>query len=173
MATMWIEHDGQWQAITLPAVMELKANGPAPLRGVVATAPIVAPIPGATQTWLLIAPVIGAVVEPVFVNGEQILAGACRLSDRDAIRVGRGATMFFSTSQSPVVTAFSGAKPLKCVRCSELIQPGTPAVRCPSCGIWHHQNEERACFDYADRCGGCNVQSTSLDEDSAWSPREV
>jgi hypothetical protein len=135
------------------------------------TSVIVRALRGRGEEWALLA---GA-RRRVFVNGLVLKSGLCMLGDRDEIRFDRpgppgghpiSSFVFFSTERIARIQAFSKAeRALFCPRCKKEIEPGGPAVQCPSCGVWHHENsgEGRNCWTYADRCAVCS-QSTDSTE---------
>jgi hypothetical protein len=119
--------------------------------------------------WILIAGVDHA----VRINGLPLAAGIRALVDRDEIVVAGRWTYYFSVDDSPEIAIFPGSgQPAPCPRCCKEIDPGEPAVRCPGCGVWHHEDPERGlqCWTYADMCAACAIQHTSLEADSAWTP---
>jgi hypothetical protein len=108
-----------------------------------------------------------------------VTAGLCVLGDRDEIRMG-GELRYFSTETLASVEAFPGAeRAVFCGRCRQKIEAGTPAVCCPGCGIWYHQDEsanlaesERLpCWTYSEKCAFCG-HPTALDTVFAWTPEE-
>jgi hypothetical protein len=106
------------------------------------------------------------------VNGVALDVGIRVLRDRDEVRVG-DARAYFSAEALPVVVAFPGAeRPVFCPRCQQEIAPQSAAVRCPSCGVWHHQADELPCWTYDAKCALCD-QPTALDGGLRWSPEEV
>jgi hypothetical protein len=108
----------------------------------------------------------------VRVNGDPLDAGIRVLRDRDELRAG-GSRTFFSAELLPAVVAFPGGERATfCPRCMLEIAPGSPAVRCPQCRIWHHQSDELPCWTYADRCTMCD-QPTPLDAGFRWTPEDL
>ena len=108
----------------------------------------------------------------VRLNGTPLLAGIAVLADRDEIRVANRIA-WFSVETRPVVepypvTAAAGS----CPRCKQTIAFSTPAVRCPSCGLWHHASDDLPCWSYAATCAVCN-QPTAADMPLRWSPEEL
>jgi hypothetical protein len=105
----------------------------------------------------------------VSINGDRLDLGIRALRDKDEIRANES-TMLFSNDQLARVLLFPGiGRPCKCPRCQLEIEIGSPAVRCPSCGIYHHQSEDSPCWTYAEKCTICG-RSTSLGEGSLWTP---
>lgn len=124
------------------------------------------PDPGA---WLLIAPLH----EPIAVNGLPLIGGVRLLDDRDEIRLPDGWSCFFSDEEPARMDPMPAAeKPMNCPRCRQAIAPGSPAVRCPSCGIWHHQQEGLECWTYSAACALC-PQPTALNGGYRWTPAEL
>jgi hypothetical protein len=102
------------------------------------------------------------------VNGETTV-GLRALVDRDEIRMDEQ-TFYFSTERLASVVAFAGP-PLPCARCKLQIQPGSLAVSCPNCSLWHHQSAEYPCWTYADYCSICPC-GTDLTAGYQWTPEE-
>jgi hypothetical protein len=121
---------------------------------------------GEPECWVAIGP------PAVHVNGVALDVGIRVLRDRDELRVG-DARAYYSSESLPVVVAFPGAeRPVFCPRCQQEIPPQSAAVRCPACGVWHHQTDELPCWTYAEHCALCD-QPTALDGGFRWSPEEV
>lgn len=117
--------------------------------------------------------VIASTVDAVRVNGLPLAAGIRALVDRDEIVVGGRWTYYYSTEDPPEISVFRGAgRPAMCPRCCKEILPGESAVRCPGCGVWHHEDPESGsrCWTYAEHCAACAVQPTTLDAESVWTP---
>jgi DNA-directed RNA polymerase subunit RPC12/RpoP len=108
----------------------------------------------------------------VTVNGIPLLVGICVLRDRDEIRWSRDGFAFFSSEELAAVADLpQGDRKIMCPRCKQEIMPGTPAVRCPRCGVWHHQSEQLPCYTYAENCATC-TRKTGLDG-YEWTPEEL
>ena len=120
--------------------------------------------------WVLLA----ARTTPLRVNGASVGAGIRALDDRDEIRGPAVGQCFFSTEQpASVVSAPAGEQTMFCPRCKLAIEPATPAVRCPLCGVWHHQDDdERPCWTYSAECAVCR-HDTDLARGYRWSPDEL
>ncbi|MFQ5738714.1 MAG: hypothetical protein ACE5JX_06840 [Acidobacteriota bacterium] len=119
--------------------------------------------------WLL----LGGVEARVHLNGEPLVAGMAVLADRDEIRISGGARFYFSTEELARVEPLPSAMPTThCPRCQDRIEEACPSVRCPACGVWHHQHEagERLCWTYGETCASCRVCSTNLESVYRWSP---
>ena len=121
--------------------------------------------------WVLVA---GPEVRPI-INGTPAPLGLVVLADRDEIRTPGGATLFFSCETRAVVEPFPESRSRgTCPRCRQAIAPGDPAVRCPSCGLWHHATDDLPCWTYEPRCANslC-AQPTALDAEFRWTPEEL
>ena len=119
--------------------------------------------------WILLA----GPAHDVRINGLPLAAGIRVLADRDEIRIAGRPHAYFSSEESPRVVPFpEHDRPICCARCQREITPGQAAVRCPICGVWHHQMPEEAfpCWTYADLCGGCRRQETKLEAEFRWTP---
>ena len=121
------------------------------------------------STWALLA----APGTHVLVNGTPVNLGIIALADRDEIRFANGAPTFFSTEVLAETEPFpaSGARGF-CPRCKQQIEAATPAVRCPSCGLWHHASDELPCWTYAPQCSAC-PQATALEAGFRWTPEDL
>ncbi len=119
-------------------------------------------------------------------NGVEMLLGLALLRDRDEVvlqrdylqgaddcRVEVSNRFYFSTEQLAEVVAAPAGLSTKCPRCKMVLATGDLAVRCPSCGAWHHQREGRPCWTYTDRCAVCHRQETALDGQLPWTPAEL
>lgn len=106
------------------------------------------------------------------VNGIPVM-GLRVLRDRDEIRLVGLETAYFSTERLTSIQpcAVSNAS-IICPRCRQPIASGTPAVCCPACGVWHHQETALACWTYAERCALC-PQPTGLDAGYQWTPEAL
>lgn len=118
--------------------------------------------------WSLL---VGA-LRTVHVGGQPVALGLRALADRDEIRIEGVGTMFFSTETLAMVEPFPHTdRDYFCARCKLQIRPGDPAVRCPGCGVWHHQGE-RECWTYAPKCAMCDYP-TALDAGFRWTPEDL
>lgn len=109
----------------------------------------------------------------ITINGIPLFLGIRILNDRDDIRWDRNSFAFYSSEEpAAVVSLKEGDQKLFCPRCKQEIAPGTPAVRCPGCGIWHHQSEHLPCYTYAENCATC-TRKTALDNGYNWTPEEM
>lgn len=108
----------------------------------------------------------------VQVGGRPLALGLCVLSDRDEVRIEGVGTIFFSTETLAHIEPFPSADhECCCPRCTLEIKAETQAVRCPNCGVWHHQSGERDCWSYAPSCAMC-THGTALDAGFRWAPEE-
>lgn len=130
-------------------------------------------IVGEREVWTLLAGQNAA----VRLNGDPLLLGMAVLRDRDALLVpapeGGGQRFFFSTEKLAQVQPFPKSSAACCPRCKQNIDPDSPAVQCPLCGVWHHQRPGKECWCYAERCGACQKQLTSLDAGYRWTPQDL
>ncbi len=124
--------------------------------------------------WILLSKAAPA----VRVNGLPLELGMRVLADRDEITLAEGSSaevtrLYFSSESLAQIAALPDIeKPLFCPRCRKAIAPGSDAVRCPSCGVWHHQNAELECWTYAPHCALC-PQPTPLEAGFQWAPEEL
>ena len=118
------------------------------------------------DVWVLVGPPC------VRVNGDPLDTGIRVLRDRDELRAATS-RIFFSVESLPVIEPFPGsAQPTFCPRCKLEIAPGSPAVCCPQCSVWHHQSDELPCWTYAECCTLCD-QPTPLDAGFRWTPEDL
>jgi len=105
----------------------------------------------------------------VRVNGAEVTAGVRSLRDRDAIEAG-GELYFFTTERLPEVEPLpSQSTPVVCGRCRTVMEPGSPAVCCPQCGVWHHATAVLPCWASLAKCSLCSGSTAGVDY--AWTPR--
>lgn len=171
MAHLWVSEGDGWIARALTGstlhlsargeAVEISAGDEVPVSGVVL---ICSPSVG-TGAWTLVA----EQSKPVFVNGERVALGIRALEDRDEIRLGATRPFYFSTERQACVESFSGGNRIFCARCKLELEEGTRAVRCPACGIWHHQSDELPCWTYSETCTLC-PQPTEIGAGFQWSP---
>jgi hypothetical protein len=121
------------------------------------------------ESWLLLA---GPSCN-VRVNGLPVALGARVLGDKDEVLVGGAGRLFFSTERLVRVEEFPGVEGGgSCPRCKQAISPQCPAVRCPQCGVWHHQSDELPCWTYSPRCALCD-HPTELTAGFRWTPEGI
>jgi len=108
----------------------------------------------------------------LFVNGEPIETGIALLRDRDELRVDGAEAAYFSAERFAVVEVCDRDDAPRCPRCAQAIARGEMAVRCPGCGVLHHQMTERECWTYLETCALC-AQATDLAAGLRWSPEEL
>ena len=119
-------------------------------------------------SWVLIAGVGSCVT----VNGIPMATGIRVVSDQDRIRVPSADDVYFSTESLARVEDFPGLDQISfCPRCKQEIEKSARAVKCPSCGVWHHQTDELNCWTYADVCALC-TQLTDLSTGFRWTPED-
>ena len=131
-------------------------------------------VAAADGRWVVAAaPALG-----VTVNGDVLASGLRILEDRDSIRVPGGSTCFFSTERLASIEPLHASDEIFCPRCKLLIEPGSDAVRCPQCGVWHHEQhgdgeDDHLCWTYAPACALCD-QATDLDAvEFRWTPGKL
>lgn len=106
-------------------------------------------------------------------NGLSLSVGIRLLEHGDSLMLDdedRG--VHFSTERDParVEPAPPGLEGV-CPRCRGELLAGQDAVRCPGCGLWHHQNEGGlSCFTYAPTCASCS-HPTQLGMGLQWTPQ--
>jgi rRNA maturation protein Nop10 len=179
MSHLWVKHpDGEWQAHSLRNERcTVSRVGPMPLVAREQLVRVSGPVLVRTdharglEDWVLLC----SPRSRTRINGLPVPVGARVLADRDAIAVGAGHTVFFSSERVAEIVPFPDENGHTCcVRCKLPIEPGTPAVRCPSatCGFWHHQTLEQPCWTYTDACPACG-HPTDLDAGLQWSPADL
>ena len=102
-------------------------------------------------------------------NGQPVPAGLRILAHRDSLAIGNSEPVFFSTEEAPQVETFAGVDPVSCPRCRGDIELGNAVVRCPDCGVMHHEAADRNCWTYAENCALCS-QPTAFDAGLRWTP---
>jgi hypothetical protein len=173
MAHLWIKGNSEWEAQKLDgagAALSSKTADAvgAPNSGATRTKQvrIVCADAGGVRAWALIAPPDAQ----IRVNGRVPVAGICVLADRDEIRTGDGEHYFFSTESLVALEPFPPqGRAVFCGRCRQPIEEGSPAVRCPGCGVWYNQSDSLPCWLYADKCSICG-HPTALDTGFTWVP---
>jgi hypothetical protein len=173
MAHLWFrDHDDNWSAMPLNAdAVDISRNPPRELAGGFRLgddcgAAVICSRAGDSPVWVLVVAGDG----DIFVNGFAPVAGLRVLRDRDELRVGASGTVFFSAETLAHVEEFPGAgRAIFCGRCRQPLRQGEVAVRCPGCGIWHHQADSLPCWTYAPTCAFC-PQATALDAALNWIP---
>jgi len=173
MAHLWFDNSGTWTAFEIAgSLVDIACGTPRTLddSSRVATAnALVVILASNSRAWLVLA---GSRVA-VRVNGMPI-AGLRALHDRDEIRIeAAGRTLFFSTEKLAGIEPFNGATRVFCPRCRQEILQTTPSVRCPQCGVWHHEDgADLLCWTYAERCALC-PQPTALGSQYQWIPEAL
>jgi len=176
MAHLWVATEkNQWAILPLgDETFTLTENPPRPVRptaGGEAWAGVLLVRSHATDGagWVLLA----RPGSRVFVNGFPLATGMRVLSDRDEIRVPEVGSVYFSTERLARIDEFcSSDQALFCPRCKQEIQKGTLAVKCPGCGVWHHESDELNCWSYSEVCALC-AQSTDLNSGFRWTPEHL
>jgi hypothetical protein len=176
MAHLWVTTEAnQWAVLPLEGdAFSLTTHPPQPRRrvddGQILSSVLLLRTGGVdAPSWVLVAGVRAG----VSVNGLPLATGMRVVSDRDEIRVPGVSNVYFSTECLARVEVFAGrGQTLFCPRCKQEIEMGSPAVKCPACGVWHHQTDELKCWTYADVCALC-AQSTDLDAGFRWTPEDL
>lgn len=120
------------------------------------------------EEWHLVSRPASAIT----VNGTPLHTGLRTLADRDEVGVpGLGALFFSAERLARVEPLPDVGREVACPRCRQRIAPGTPAVRCPGCDLWHHQGGELSCWTYAATCAMCG-QATAEGTGFRWTPEE-
>lgn len=167
MAHLWLrDAAGEWAVLPLAGAVDLGHRPPRAEAGEAAV--VLRPLAGGSGWALVARSGAGARVR---VNGEPLLGDLRVLADRDQLRLGDEALYFSTENPARVEPLAQAERPLACPRCRQTIAPATPAVRCPACGVWHHQSEELPCWTYAPTCALC-PRSTDLQAGLQWSPEE-
>lgn len=101
----------------------------------------------------------------VWVDGVPQSLGLYHLADGQEILV-KGAGVVVMTTERPPLKATlpDSERDVICPRCKTEIEPGSNAVQCPSCRIWHHEMDGLPCWTYehSTHCAMC-AQPTDLD----------
>ena len=162
MAHLWkVDEDREWVASALLDDQRWLVDDE--LRAV-----LLRQLPGKPGAWAIVTRDPAS----VRINGAPLPLGIAVLADRDEIRIDNRA-LWFSTETRPSIEPFPESSPRgMCPRCKQPIAPGSPAVRCPACGLWHHESDEWPCWSYAQTCAVCN-HPTALDAPWRWSPEDL
>jgi hypothetical protein len=166
MAQLWTRASSQWAVLALTGTRFALADLPLAAGAARPAAVLVRGSADDRADWQLLArPSSG-----VAVNGLPLAAGMRTLLDQDEIRVPSLGALFFSTERLARVEPLPVAgHDVACPRCRQPIVPGTPAVRCPGCEVWHHGSAELPCWSYAATCALCR-QETAADAGYKWTP---
>ena len=176
MAHLWVTTEtNEWAVLPLDdGAFTFTATPPQPVchplgDGEVSSALLVRARGPDAATWVLIA---GAGLG-VSVNGLPLATGMRVVADRDEIRIPGVSCLYFSTESLARVEEFCGSdQTLFCPRCKQKVEKGEAAVKCPACGVWHHQTEELNCWTYSEVCALC-AQATDLNAGFLWTPEDL
>lgn len=123
---------------------------------------------GPRTTWVLL-------TRPdttLLVNGEPVQQIKV-LRHRDVLWWAGIDAFYYSTERPVRIEPFplTGGEAC-CVRCKVPIKPGSPAVQCGSCSLWHHQDVDRKrdCWTYREVCAACETHPTDFDAGLSWLP---
>lgn len=165
--------DGRWGAETIPDApgflwlgpvrFELASNGPHEQTGACFLART-----EADGQWVLLA----RGEERLLHNGHPVTAGMRVLAHRDSLALEGREAVYFSTEEAARIEPFAGSTKPSCPRCRLEIPLGQSTVKCPRCGVFHHEMDERNCWTYAQTCALC-AQPTALDTGPQWSPESL
>lgn len=118
------------------------------------------------DTWVL----LSRARELIQVNGLPLIGGIRVLQDKEEILTRASGRIYFSTQRAPRIEPFPGREEAtSCPRCKGRIASGEPSVACPSCCTWHHEEPDRPCWTYTEKCALCD-QLTRLDTGFSWTP---
>lgn len=110
----------------------------------------------------------------VWVNGSRLDLGLRLLDDRDHIRLDSSRSYYFSAEMLARAKIYTGgAQPIQCPRCKTEVLAGSRAVRCPGCGVWHHQTDERPCWTHAPTCALCDRTTELEGAHYRWVPEGI
>ena len=163
--------DNGWQAAPLPMNPSLLWFNPVRIESSAAPAPrhrrdaVVLMCVGQEGKWVAMVPEDARITH----NGQRVRGGGLRvLMHGDSLAADAGAPVYFSTEQTPSVEDYAGP-PEICARCKTPVKHGDRAVKCPRCGILHHETAEKNCWSYRTECTCC-PQPTALETALCWSP---
>lgn len=171
MATLWVRSDEGWSAIELReddenagrAVLEVGGEAGSGGPRLVAYGEAGASLSG----WALLDSRPPA--QRLRVNGAALVTGVRVLRDRDAVGLGEGGLIFYSTDRQAVVEVLPERRAgARCGRCQTVIEAGAMAVACPVCRTLHHQTEALFCWTYLERCSRCD--RLTAEGEFGWSP---
>ena len=178
MAHIWFQdHTDKWFALPLRGKpVDLGKSPPKPINGSrqisskVPRAVLLPTTPGSVSTgWAL----LWSPRAKISLNGLPHANGFSVLSDRDEIRFGGDKILYFSTEELAHVESFAGSeRPIPCPRCKSPVKEGGLIVKCPNCGVVHHQDEKRGCWTYAKTCSLCPAP-TDLEAGFQWTPENI
>ncbi len=169
MAHLWfLDGERHWFPTALAGdAVALRDGALVPCHGADSPRVVFRRLEGAPASWALLTD-----DAHVRLNGMPVLLGLAVLEDRDEIRIA-GRTAWFSAETLPTVASFpESATRGYCPRCKQPLEAGTPAVKCPACGLWHHASDDLPCWTYAPTCSAC-VQPTALDAGFRWTPEDL
>ena len=172
MAHLWVRSkDDEWRELPLEATaLDMTQYPPAPLRSPSAASNVALfPRQAETAGWVL----LWRHGHDVYINGIPLDTGIRLLQNRDEVRIDGRDPLFFSTEVLPFVESFTAAdRDVYCPRDKSKVEPGTPSVRCPQCGVVYHQSEDRPCYTYSPHCATC-PRSTDLEAGYEWVPSDI
>lgn len=166
--------DGEWRIERLAArhgllsfaPVHIEAREAVPLRHCSEAIVLMRIEPG--RKWAAIVPEDFALLH----NGQPVPARLRVLAHGDLLAAEAAAPVFFSSEETACIETFAGTEPISCPRCKGEIARGQAVVRCPDCGVVHHELEDRNCWTYAQTCALC-PQPTALETGLRWSPEAL
>lgn len=183
MAHLWIPDDVATWAILVLDVCAYDLDRTPPARIPAAqVAPDGVPLERQRQVWLVPAgeppstrwALLAGPHRRAWVNGSRLDLGLRLLDDRDHIRLDNGKIYLFSAEAPAHRERYTGeGRVVQCPRCKEEISPGTMAVRCPICSVWHHETDNRPCWTDYPTCSRCDHESRLDEVQCRWVPEEV
>ena len=108
----------------------------------------------------------------LLLNGEPVAVGLALLRHKDELRLDGEAPLYFSMERLAAVEAYAGDDAPRCPRCQQSIAREELAVRCPGCGVLHHQLVDRPCWTYQPKCALCE-QASDLEAGLCWTPEDL
>ena len=163
----WTDHALSADAVDLGVLLAGALSGPPRCRSAAAVSVLLVSFrAGVAMRWALLA----ADGSGVRINGVSLAGLGLRVLDhRDEVSLPSVGCAFFSDEELAAVVPLPGsARPIRCGRCLDPIEPGTPAVACPSCRVWHHERQDRGCWTY-DACSCCR-RPTKPYQGLQWTP---
>ena len=169
MAHLWIHRQDGW------AVLPLEHDEISLADAYSASTPGPSVAPGSVlrrgeshDAWHLVA----APAARVRVNGLPLATGIRTLADRDEVQIPGGPCSFFSLERLAVREPLPPLdRDISCPRCRQQVARDSIAVRCPGCGLWHHESPDLPCWTYAPTCAVC-AQPTADDAGFRWTPED-